>query len=161
MKLTLKALHWAVKGGNLKAAQYLLSRGADPELKTKEGKLCVDFATYPEMKQLFPNSQPQAEGGTPTPVLLSGTLPLPLTPISSIKSPSISSSPEYITYKPAAYTTQPQTQPEPQPTLYSIRSQTLQPQPQTQAQPIPQAGPELLDSSRTHQSHFLFLTNSN
>lgn len=82
------------------AVQYLLARGANLDLRTKEGKLCADFASYPEMQALFsitPSAVPSipAKGST----ILSGTIPLPSPPLSSLRE-ATSPAPQNIRYEP-------------------------------------------------------------
>lgn len=47
------ALHWAVKGDNIPGVEYLLSKGANENLRSKDGKLPVEFAKSNQMIKLF------------------------------------------------------------------------------------------------------------
>ena len=43
------ALHFASEGGYLKAAEVLISYGADPNIKSNDGRLPVDVASNDQM----------------------------------------------------------------------------------------------------------------
>eukprot|EP01089_Gocevia_fonbrunei_P016030 TRINITY_DN4880_c0_g1_i2.p1 TRINITY_DN4880_c0_g1~~TRINITY_DN4880_c0_g1_i2.p1 ORF type:complete len:413 (-),score=95.44 TRINITY_DN4880_c0_g1_i2:255-1493(-) len=47
------SLHSVVKWGNVEAVQFMLDKGADPNIRTQKGELPIDFSKHPEVRAIL------------------------------------------------------------------------------------------------------------
>jgi ankyrin repeat protein len=55
----MNALHYAAQKGSFWVVQYLIQKGANPELKTRDGKTALDFAANQEIHEAILSAQAQ------------------------------------------------------------------------------------------------------